>query len=226
LIPRIGLDLEPGVHIARVIPDLDLLDMAYGAVHGGVQVVMLPISAFVNSDLYPPALFSRPGIPFFAVKSEIEDLDRVPALGNAPDRVIVMGERGRAVSDLAHATEIIHQIAGAAQEFGIVVDPEPSALKELSRAKLHWAYFSTEPVFGAAGPEEAEVQLARLASAAAAAHHLKLRVAMIGPCGKHLAPALAAVPHLEELYPAPDLWAMALRSGWEGAVSEFRRMLG
>jgi hypothetical protein len=226
LIPRVGLDLEPGVHIARVVPDLDLLDIAYGAVHGGAQIIMVPISAFVTSDLYTPQLFSRPGIPLFAVKTEIEDLDRVSALGNYPDRVVVIGERGHAVSDLSRCTDYLKQVTGSSQEFGVVCDPEPSALKELSRAKVQWAYFSTVNVFGATDPDMAVAEVAHITSAAVAAHHLKMRVALIGPTGKHLAPALAALPHLEEIYPAPDLWAMAMRSGWEGAVSEYRRILG
>lgn len=226
MIPRIGLDLEPGLHLARVLPDLDLLDIAYGAVHGGAQIILLPVTAFVTSADYTPGLFDRPGIPLFAVKSEIADLDRIPALGGAPDRILVTGDSNRSVADITGVGDSLARLLDGDIEVGALIEPEPMAVKDAARARLHWTYFSTERVFEARTPDAAEAELARIASAALAAHHLHLRVALWGPTGRHLPPALAAVPHVEELYPQPDLWSLALRLGWERAVSEYRRLLG
>jgi hypothetical protein len=50
-------------------------------------------------------------------------------------------------------------------------------------------------------------------------------VALWGPTGRHLPQAFAALPHVEEIYPVPDLWAMALRLGWERAIEELRRLM-
>jgi len=91
VIPRIGVDLEPGVYVSRAVPELDLLDIAYGAAHGGAHVILVPISAFVASAADTPDRFDRPGLPLFAVKTEVGDLDRVVGLGAAPDRIIVVG---------------------------------------------------------------------------------------------------------------------------------------
>lgn len=223
--PRIGLDLEPGVQISRIIPDLDLLDVAYGAVRGGAQIILVPVSVFVTSTTYAPDLFSRPGLPLFAVKTEEDDLDRIPGLGAAPDRVVVTGARGAAISDVGRVADITQRMVGASQDIGVLVAPEPSAIKELSRARVQWVYFSTENVYHAAGREEAEAETARLASAALAANRVNLRVALYGPTGRHLPTSLGAMNHVEEIYPAPDLWAMALRLGWEGAISEYRFLL-
>ena len=225
MIPRIGLDLEPGAQIARVIPDLDLLDTAYGAVRGGAQIILVPVSVFVTSTTYSPDLFNRPGLPLFAIKAEEDDLDRVPGLGVAPDRVVVTGMRGGSISDVARVAEMTQRVVGSGQEIGVLVAPDASAIKELSRAKVQWAYFSTEGVFHAASREEGEAETARLASAALAANRVNMRVALYGPTGRHLPPALGAMSHVDEIYPTPDLWALALRLGWEGAVSEFRFLL-
>ncbi|HEY3295846.1 MAG TPA: pyridoxine 5'-phosphate synthase [bacterium] len=225
MIPRIGLDLEPGVQIARLIPDLDLLDVAYGAVRGGAQIILLPVSVFVTSTTYTPDLFNRPGLPLFAVKTEEDDLDRVPGLGVAPDRVVVTGARGTTISDVSRVADVSQRVVGTNQEIGVLVAPDPVAIKELSRARVQWAYFSTENVYHAASREEAEAETARIASAALAANRLNLRVALYGPTGRHLPPSLGAMAHIEEIYPAPDLWAMALRLGWEGAISEYRFLL-
>jgi hypothetical protein len=223
--PRIGVDLEIGTHIARALPELDLLDIAYGAVRGGAQVILVPVSAFVTSTAYAPDLFNRPGLPLFAVKSEVEDLDRIPGLGVAPDRVLVTGERGRPVAEIAKVADVLTRVVAANQETGMLVEPEPAMLKELSRAKVRWAYFSTEPASQALTSEAAENELARLHSATLAARHVNLRVALIGATGRHLPSAFAALPHVEEIYPAPDLWAAALRLGWEQAVAEYRLLL-
>jgi hypothetical protein len=224
MIPRLGLDLEPGLQLSRTLPDLDLLDIAYGAVHGGAQAIMVPISAFVSS-LVAPELFVRGGIPLFAVKSSLDDLDRVPALGSGPDRIVVMEDRNRPVSDFARLADLLSRVAGQSQESGVLIEPEPAGLKELSRMHVKWAFFSTETLFNVPLPDAAEAEMARLTSAAAAANRLRMRVAMIGPTGRHLPATLAAIPFLEELYPATDLWSMALRLGWEGAVSEYCRLL-
>ena len=224
MIPRIGLDLEAGLHIARAVPDLDLLDMAYGAVHGGAHIIMLPVAAFVTSA-YTPDLFKRPGLPLLAVKTEVDDLDRIPGLGHAPDRILIVGERSRSVQDWSRITAFAARAAAGDQEFGVLIEPEVPALKELMRMRAQWAYFSTEAAVNAASQEAAADELARLTSAALAANKVKLRVALWGPTGRQLPQALAALPHVEEIYPVPDLWAMALRSGWEKAVSEYRRLL-
>jgi hypothetical protein len=223
--PRIGLDLEPGVQIARIIPDVDLLDVAYGAVRGGAQAILLPISIFVTSTTYTPDLFNRPGLPLFAVRSEEDDLDRVPGLGVAPDRIVVTGTRGGVVNDVTRVAEVCQRAAGANQEIGVLVMPDPAALKELARAKAHWAYFSTESVFQAVTRDEAEAEMARLTSGVLAANRVNLRVALYGPTGRQLPASLGALAHVEEIYPTPDLWAMALRLGWEGAISEYRMLL-
>jgi hypothetical protein len=223
--PRIGLDLEPGMQISRIIPDLDLLDVAYGAVRGGAQIILVPVSAFVTSTTYSPELFNRPGLPLFAVRTEAEDLDRIPGLGVAPDRVVISGARGSALTDVARVADIAQRVVGVNQEIGMLVAPDPSAIKELSRARVEWVYFSTESAFRAASREEAEMETARLASAALAANRVNLRVALYGPTGRHLPTAFSAMSHVEEIYPAPDLWAMALRLGWEGAISEYRYLL-
>ena len=34
-----------------------------------------------------------------------------------------------------------------------------------------------------------------------------------------------AIPKLEEVIPTPDLWNLALRLGWEGAIAEYRSLL-
>lgn len=223
--PRIGLDLEIGLQIARVLPEIDLLDIAYGAVRGGAQVVLVPVSAFVTSTAYAPDLFNRPGLPLFSVKSELEDLDRVPGLGVAPDRILIVDQRNRPVVDAARAADMAARVIGTSQEIAVLAQPEPNALKELSRAKIQWVYFSTDTVFQAAGREEAETELARLNSAALAANKVRLRVALIGPTGRHLPSSFASIPFVEEIYPVPDLWSMAFRLGWEQAVAEYRNLL-
>jgi hypothetical protein len=223
--PRLGVDLEIGTQIARVLPELDLLDIAYGAVRGGAQVIMVPVSAFVTSSTYGPDLFNRPGLPLFALKAEADDLDRLPGLGVAPDRILITGDRGKPVTDVGKVADVLTRVVGAGQETGMLIEPEPAMLKDLSRAKVQWAYFSTEPAYHALSLEEAETELARLQSAMLAARHVNLRVALFGATGRHLPAAFAALPNLEEIYPAPDLWGMALRLGWEGAVAEYRHLL-
>ena len=224
MIPRVGLDLEAGLHIARAVPDLDLLDMAYGAVHGGAQVIMLPVAAFVSS-LYTPDLFKRPGLPLLAVKTEVDDLDRVPGLGRAPDRILIVGERNRPMQDWSRITAFVARAAISDQEIAVLVEPDVSALKELVRIHAQWAYFSTEAALLASTQEAAADELARLTSATLAANKVNLRVALWGPTGRQLPPAFAALPHVEEIYPVPDLWGMALRLGWERAIEEFRRLM-
>jgi hypothetical protein len=224
MIPRIGLDLEAGLQVARVVPDLDLLDIAYGAVHGGAQVLMLPMSAFVSSA-HTPDLFQRPGLPLMVVKTEVDDLDRVSGLGRVPDRILIVGERGRTVQDWSRVATFATR-TGNDHDLGVLIEPEVSALKELARLHAQWAFFPTESVLAASSPQAAEAELARLTSACLAAAKIHLRVALWGPTGRHLPQSFAALPHVEEIYPVPDLWAMALRSGWEQAVSEYRRLLG
>ena len=219
---RIGIDLEPGIHLARALPDLDLLDVAYGAVHGGAQVIMLPVIAVVAAIPHTPAMFKRPGLPLLVLKAEITDVDRIPALGDDPDRIVVTGENGQCVADAAFAAEHVVRVVRSGQEVGVLCEPEAAPLKELARAKAHWAYFSTARAYQARSAEETQMEIARLQSAAVAANRLHLRVALFGPTGRHLPSALTNVPHAEEIYPVPDLWSLALRLGWEKAVSEFQ----
>lgn len=223
MIPRIGLDLEPGLHIARILPDIDLLDVAYGAVHGGAQAIMLPVAAFVSLS-YTPNHFKQPGLPLFVVRTEIGDLDRVPGLGRTPDRIFVTEERGRVVQDWPRLTAFTTR-GGGDQELAVLIEPEVSALKELARIRAQWAYFSTVSVVEAKEPQQAEAEIARLTSACLAAGKINLRTALWGPTGRHLPQALAEIPNVEELYPTPDLWGMALRLGWERAVEEYRRLM-
>lgn len=224
MIARIGLDLEVGLHIARVLPGLDLLDVAYGAVHGGVQVLMFPVTAFVTSAAETADLFDRPGLPLLAVKCELGDLDRIPGLGPVPDRIVVVGDGGRIVTDVAGVAAKLRQVVSPSQETAVLVNAEAAPLKELARARIQWAFFSTEAAFRASSSDEMQAEVARLSSAALAAGHVGLRVALLGPTGRHLPPALAALSNIEEIFPVPDLWAMALRSGWEKAVAEYARL--
>ena len=225
MIPRIGLDLEPATLIARALPDLDLLDIVYAAVHGGAHAAMVPARLFFESGDYTPELFDRPALPLLAVKLESEFLDRLPHLGGAPDRIVLTADGNRALHDSLTVAEAARRMAAEGQEIGALIEPEPSSLKELSRARVQWAYFSTTKVFESATSAEAQAELARLTSAALAASKLNLRVALWGPTGRHLPPALGAIPNVEEIYPTPDLWTWALRLGWERAVTEFSRLL-
>lgn len=223
--PRIGLDLEPGMLISRVLTDLDLLDVAYGATHGGVQSLLAPLSAFAAGTPYSADLFCRPGLPLFTVKAEPEQQDQVLGLGNAPDRVLLTGTRGHALTNFDRSAEFVKNVAGFAQEIGVLIEPEASSLRELGRARVQWAFFSTEPLFRAVSLTEAEAEIARLTSAAVAADKLNLRVALYGPTGRHLPASFRNIPRLEEVYPTPDLWNLALRLGWERAVTEYRALL-
>ncbi|MBU0508224.1 hypothetical protein KKH27_05240 [bacterium] len=225
MIPRIGLDLEPGTAAMRVIPGLDLLDIAYAATHGGAQIIIAPARLLFESEDYDPGLFDRPGLPLFAVKAEPTDLDRLPALGGAADRIVIAGERNLPVLDPQSAAESARRGAAAGQDIGVLIEPDAAALKEISRARVNWAYFSTLRAFESATSEEAEAEIARLTSAALAANRLNLRTALWGPTGRHLPAALCAIPYVEEVYPTPDLWAMALRSGWERAVADYARLM-
>jgi len=223
--PRIGLDLEVGIQIARQLPELDLLDIAYGAVHGGAEAILVPMTAFLTGAIVSAQLFDRPGLPLFAVKTEIKDLDRVPSLGAAVDRIVVVGENGRGLVEPGEAAQNARQIAGAGQEVGVLCEAEAGALKELAKARVQWAYFPTAALFRAVSTEEAQDEIAKLTSAALAASRIRLRVALWGATGNHLPSALASIPFVEEIYPTPDLWSMALRSGWERAVSEYRYLM-
>jgi len=222
---RVGIDLEPGIHLSRTLPDLDLLDVAYGAVHGGAQIIMLPVIAVIAATAYTPAMFKRPGLPLLALKVEIMDVDRVPALGNDPDRIFITGESGQSVADTGYAGEQAARVIRSGQEVGVLCEPEAAPLKELARAKAHWAYFSTARAYQAQNAEECQMEIAQLQSAAVAANRLHLRVALFGPTGRHLPAVLSQVPHVEEIYPVPDLWSLALRLGWEQAVSEYQHWL-
>jgi len=222
---RIGLDLEPGLVISRVLTDLDLLDIAYAATHGGAQSLLAPIAIFGAGTPYSADLFFRPGLPLFMVKAELDELDKVLAMGNAPDRVLVTGDRGRPLQEFDRLTEFAKAVKGFSQEIGALVEPEALALRELARARVQWVFFSTEPLVRAAAHTDAEAELARLTSAAVAAGKLGQRVALCGPTGRHLPSTFASIPHLEEIYPTPDLWNHALRLGWERALAEYRTLL-
>ena len=223
--PRIGLDLEPGLLISRVLTDLDLLDVAYGATHGGVQSLLAPLSAFAAGTPYSAEHFLRPGLPLFVVRAEPKQQDQVLGLGNAPDRVLLTGARGHTLTDLDCVAEFVKKVSGFAQEIGVLIEPEAAALRELGRVRAQWAFFSSETLFRAASLTEAEAEIAHLTSAAVAAEKLNLRVALYGPTGRHLPAAFRNIPRLEEIYPTPDLWNLALRLGWERAVTEYRSLL-
>ena len=225
MIPRLGLDLEPGLLISRVLSDLDLLDVAYGATHGGVQALMVPVSAFGDGTPYSADLFMRPGLPLLMVKAELEQMDQVLALGAAPDRVLLVGDRGRSLLDFTRVSEVVASVAGFSQEIAVLVEPDATSLRGLARARAHWAVFSSEALFRTNSASEADAELAKLTSAALAADKLNLRVALYGPTGRHLPASFSAVPHLEEVFPTPDLWNLALRLGWEGAVAEYRSLM-
>lgn len=225
MIPRIGLDLEPGLLISRVLADLDLLDIAYGATHGGALALLAPISMFGEGTPYSADLFFRPGLPLLTVKAEAHQQNQVLAMGNAPDRVLLTGDRGRVLLDFSEVAGFVQSVAGFSQEVAVLVEPEAASLRELSRARAHWGFFSTDALFRAASRAEAETEIARLTSAAVTAEKLNLRLALYGPTGRHLPATFAAIPHLEEVYPTPDLWNLALRLGWERAVTEYRNLM-
>jgi hypothetical protein len=182
---------------------------------------LLPISETGKNSRYSADLFDRAGLPLLIVKCDISDLERAAALGSAPDRILVTAERGRHITEFSMLAGYSSRSSGTHQELAALIEPETSALKELVKAKAQWAYFSTDKIFSSSSLEEADAERARIISAAHAANRLKLRVALIGPVGRHLAPSLASVPYIEEMIPTPDLWYLALRAGWERAVSDF-----
>ncbi len=225
MIPRIGVDLEPGLQLVRSLPELDLLDVAYGATRGGASAIMVPISAFLGANAQSPDLYHRSGLPLFVIKCEVEDLDRVPALGTAPDRVLITGDRGKTVTDIGRVADLSARISSSGQETAILVEPEPAIIREASRAKLRWVVFPTDSASGANSHDAAAAELARIQSAALAASKSNLRVALFGPMGRQLPSSFAEIPALEEVFPSPDLWSLALRLGWENAVVEFRNLM-
>ncbi|MDD5089095.1 MAG: hypothetical protein PHI18_09920, partial [bacterium] len=125
MIPRIGLDLEPAALISRALPDLDLLDIAYAAIHGGAHAVMVPARLFFESTGCTPQLFDRPALPLFAVKIETDLLDRLPALGDAHDRIVLTAEGHRSLHDPFTAAEAARRVAAEGQEVGALIEPEP-----------------------------------------------------------------------------------------------------
>jgi hypothetical protein len=225
MIPRLGLDLEPGFQIGRVLPDLDLLDIAYGATHGGIQSILAPLSAFGTGTPYSTELFMRPGLPVLIVKAELDQMDQVLNLGAAPDRLLLVGDRGRSLLDLSRLGEIVQLTSGFSQEIAALIEPDAASLKELARARAHWAVFSTESLVRTGSLAEAQSEIAKLTSASVVADKLNLRVALFGPTGRHLPSTFASIPALEEVFPSPDLWNLALRLGWERAVAEYRTLM-
>ena len=180
MIPWIGVDLEPGVEIARTLPDLDLLDIAYSATHGGANAFLLPASEATRSSRHSADLFDRPGLPLLTIKAGIDELDRLAVIGSAPDRILLTGERGQPLRDPSRVAEMKSIAAGGAQELAVVVDAEANAIKELSRLKVQWVFFRTDEVYLASSTQAAEADLAKLTSAALIAHKLNLRVALWG----------------------------------------------
>jgi hypothetical protein len=225
MIPRIGLDLEPGFQISRVLADLDLLDIAYGATHGGVQSLIAPLSVFGPRTPYSLDLFFRPGLPLLTIKTELSQQEQLLGMSNAPDRVLITGEHGRSLKDFGPVQEFVQRVSGFCRDIGVLVEPEASPLRELHRAKISWAYVSSETLFRSDGQSDAEAEMARLTSAVLVAEKFNLRLAVIGPMGRHLPAAFSSISRLEEIYPTPDLWNHALRLGWERAVAEFRQLL-
>jgi hypothetical protein len=218
--PRIIVDLEPGAAIERILPDIDLLGIAYAATRGGARGIMLPISATGRPPLYSAELFDRPGLPTLIVKCSESELERAAALGTSPERILVTGERGGTLKDLSGLNQHISRSAGSHQEIAALVDPEVAILKSAARLGCAWVYFPTETLYSAKSVEEGEVERTRLTSAALAANKLNLRVGLIGPTGRHLPSTLAEIPYIEEIAPTPDLWVQAIRSGWECAVAD------
>jgi len=225
MIPRVVLDLEVGSAIARVLPELDLLGVAYGATRGGAEGIILPIAETGRQSNYSADLFDRPGLPLLTVKCEVTELERAAALGSAPDRLLITGDRGGCVKDFSHVDEYVSRSSGSHQEIGVLVEAETASLKALAKTGARWAYLGCGAAHSCESTEAAEAELARLTSAALSANKLGLRVALHGPTGRQLPVALGALPHVEEIAPTPDLWVSALRIGFENAVQDFIRLL-
>ena len=221
MVPRILVDLEPGAAIGKLLPELDLLGIAYGATRGGARGVVLPISATGRPPLYTADLFDRPGLPTLIVKCSESELDRAAGLGSAPERIFVTAEHGAVLQDLTNLSDFIDRSAGSNQEIAVLIEPEAAMLKSASRIGCSWVYFSTKRLYESKSVDEAEAERGRITSAVMGANKLNLRAGVIGPTGQHLPSALAAIPYLEEIIPTPDLWIQALRTGWESAVAEY-----
>jgi hypothetical protein len=222
--PRVILDIEPGAAIERILTGNDQLGIAYAATRGGARGIMLPISATGRPPLYSVDLFDRSGLPTLIVKCDESELERAAALGSAPERILVTGERGCTLQDITGLGQHISRSAGTHQETAALVDPEIAILKSASRLGCAWVYFPTDTLYAAKSVDEGEAERARLTSAALAANKLNLRIGLIGPTGRHLPFTLASLPFVEEITPTPDLWVQALRVGWENAVAEFLRL--
>lgn len=221
MMPRIIVDLEPGALISKLLPELDLLGIAYGATRGGARGMLLPISVTGRPPLYTADLFDRPGLPTLTIKCSESELDRAAGLGSAPERILVTGERNSVLQDFAGLGDYIGRSAGSNQEVAVLVEPEAAMLKTAARIGCAWVFFPTDKLFESKSVDEAEAERGRLTSAALAANRINLRVGVIGPTGQHLPSALAQVPYIEEIVPTPDLWVQALRVGWESAVADY-----
>ncbi len=221
MIPRIMVDLEPGVAIGKLLPEMDLLGIAYGATRGGARGMILPIGATGRPPLYTADLFDRPGLPTLIVKCTDSELERAAGLGSAPERILVTAERGLSLQDLSNLEDYIARSAGSNQEVVVLIEPEIALLKSASRIGCSWVYFPTNKLFECKSVEEAEAERGRITSAALAANKLNLRIGVTGPTGQHLLSTLAQVPYIEEIAPTPDLWVQALRVGWESAAAEY-----
>ncbi|MBU0691257.1 pyridoxine 5'-phosphate synthase [bacterium] len=221
MIPRILVDLEPGAAIGKLLPELDLLGIAYGATRGGARGMLLPISATGRPPLYTADLFDRPGLPTLIIKCSDSELERAAGLGSAPERILVTGDRGSALQDFTGLNDFLGRSAGSNQEVAVLIEPEAAMLKSAARIGCAWVFFPTNKLYECKSVEEAEAELGRITSAALAANKLNLRIGAIGPAGRHLPSALAQIPYLEELVPTPDLWTHALRVGWESAVTDY-----
>jgi hypothetical protein len=221
----VGADLGPGLEIARSLPDLDLLDIAYAASRGGARGILFPLAGFGRTTKYSAELFDRPGLPLLTVSATIDELGTHDGFASAIDRILVTEERGQALRNFNRIAEFRSQLTGAAQELAGLVEPEPTMLKEFARTKAQWVFFQTNHICDAVNVQEAEAELARLSAATLIANKLNLRVALIGPMGRDYSAALASMPHVEEVFPTPDLWLIALRVGWERAIAEFRSFM-
>lgn len=225
MIPRIGLDLGTGFDIADILPDVDLLDAAYGAAHGGAGALMIPYREKGRQGSHTADQFKRAGLPPLTVRIEQDYLDQAASLGSAPDRMLILGDRSKCLLDMTQAAEFVERLGEASQETAVYVEPEPAILREASRARVKWVFFPTEFVWAAESPEEAEAEIARLCSASVAASKIGLRIALMGRTGRHLPSALSRIPRVEEIFPVPELWEMALRLGWERAIVEYRELM-
>ncbi|NUO17947.1 pyridoxine 5'-phosphate synthase [bacterium] len=221
--PRIFVSLELYPRVASVIPGMDELDIAYAAARAGAAgiVVSAGTEAFHKSGM---SLFDRPGLPLLCVHASLQQIDSVNSLGNAPDRVLISDE-GRPVTHFDPVVEFRARIEGARQEVGVLVEPEPQALKQAAKAGVQWVAFPTATLNESVDANAAQQELLRLRTATMLSARNSLRVMLYGDLEQHLASAAANLEGVEEIVPIHTLWTLATRHGWEQALSIFTRWI-